>query len=190
MRNLALGVVGVLALTGCGSAAAVEPPPSSSSSMRNVQVSATFTTAPGTATTYDPRLVPPGSRAAVSSSTGGGDTTVTLEVRGLEPDRRYGAHAHARPCGAAADAAGPHFQHVPDPVQPSVDPAYANPENEIWLDLSTDAEGAGSATTTVPWDFERGRRAQSVVVHEMPTATEPGRAGTAGARAACITVAF
>jgi Cu-Zn family superoxide dismutase len=187
MRNLALGVVGVLALTGCGGTAAQA---AAAPSMRNVQVSATFTTSPGTATTYDPQLVPPGAQAAVSSTSGAGGTTVTLDVRGLEPDRRYGAHAHAQPCGAAADAAGPHFQHVPDPGQPSVDPAYANPENEIWLDLTTDGHGVGSATTIVPWGFERGRRAQSVVVHGMPTATEPGRAGTAGARAACITVAF
>lgn len=79
---------------------------------------------------------------------------------------------------------------MPDPVQPSVDPAHANPENEIWLDLTTDADGAGGATTTVPWGFESGRRARSVVVHAMPPATDPGRAGTAGARAACITVAF
>jgi Cu-Zn family superoxide dismutase len=62
---------------------------------------------------------------------------------------------------------------VPDPVQPSVDPAHANPENEIWLDLTTDADGAGGATTTVPWGFESGRRARSVVVHAMPPATDP-----------------
>ena len=79
---------------------------------------------------------------------------------------------------------------MPDPVQPSVDPAYANPQNEVWLDLTTDGEGAGSATTTVAWGFERAPRAQSVVIHAMPTATGAGRAGTAGDRAACVTVAF
>lgn len=190
MRNIVLGVVGVLVLTGCGSAAAAPASSSSSSQSRSVQVAATFTTGPGTATTYDPQLVPPGARVSVSSESDGGSTTVTLSVRGLEPDRSYGAHAHTQPCGATGDAAGPHFQHVPDPVQPSVDPAYANPQNEVWLDLTTDGEGAGSATTTVAWGFERARRAQSVVIHAMPTATEAGRAGSAGDRAACVTVAF
>jgi Cu-Zn family superoxide dismutase len=188
MRNIVLGVVGVLVLTGCGSAAAA--PASSSAQSRTVQVAATFTTSPGTATTYDPQLVPPGARVSVSSESDGESTTVTLAVRGLEPDRSYGAHAHTQPCGATGDAAGPHFQHVPDPVQPSVDPAYANPQNEVWLDLTTDGEGAGSATTTVPWGSERARRAQSVVIHATPTATGAGRAGTAGDRAACVTVAF
>jgi len=42
----------------------------------------------------------------------------------------------------------------------------------------------------VAWDFNAGRRAHSVVVHAMPTATDPGHAGMAGARAACITVGF
>jgi superoxide dismutase, Cu-Zn family len=190
MRILALGVVGVLALTGCGSAAARPPAAPSPVPERSVQVGATFTTEPGTATTYDPVLVPVEARAAVAAETGAGGTTVTLAVRGLEPERRYGAHVHAQPCGATGDAAEPHFQHVPDPVQPSVDPAHANPENEIWLDLTTDEDGAGSTTATVAWGFERARRGQSVVVHAMPTATEPGRAGTAGDRAACITVAF
>jgi Cu-Zn family superoxide dismutase len=29
-----------------------------------------------------------------------------------------------------------------------------------------------------------------VIIHAMPTATDPGKAGTAGSRAACITVGF
>jgi len=71
-----------------------------------------------------------------------------------------------------------------------VDPAYANPENEIWLDFTTDAEGAASAETTVEWTFPADRRAASVIIHAMPTATAPGEAGTAGDRAACVTVDF
>jgi hypothetical protein len=47
------------------------------------------------------------------------------------------------PCGAAASAAGPHYQHKRDPqasaTAPSVDASYANPQNEVWLDLTTDA---------------------------------------------------
>lgn len=189
-RLVGLGLIGVFALSGCSGALAAAPTltPSPTPS-RTVQVGATFGT-DGTAITYDPELVPVGSRGAVSSDTGDGGTTVMLGVRGLQPERRYGAHAHTEPCGATGDLAGPHFQNVVDPVQPSVDPAFANPENEIWLDLTTDESGAGSATATVAWGFERDRRARSVIIHAMPTATDPGTAGTAGARAACITVDF
>ncbi len=189
-RLVGLGVIGLLTLSGCGSAVASDPAIPSSTPTRNVQVSATFGAGPGAAITYDPALVPVGSRGAVSSATGDGGTTVMLAVRGLEPEFRYGAHAHSAPCGETGDAAGPHFQDKVDPVQPSVDPAFANPQNEIWLDLTTDESGAGTATTTVEWGFERDRRAQSVVIHAMPTAMGPGEAGTAGARAACITVEF
>lgn len=189
-RLVGLSLIGVFALTGCSGAPAAAPATTPSATpSRSVQVSATFGT-DGTAITYDEKLVPVGSRGAVSSETGDGSTTVMLAVRGLEPERRYGAHAHTEPCGATGDLAGPHFQNQVDPVQPSVDPAFANPENEIWLDLTTDESGAGSATATVPWAFERNRRAQSVIIHAMPTATAPGEAGTAGVRAACITVEF
>jgi superoxide dismutase, Cu-Zn family len=190
-RILGLGVMGVLALTGCsGAAAAPGPAVPSTTPERTVQVGATFSTSGGAARTYDPALVPPGARVAVSSGTGDGGTTVTLAVRGLEEERRYGAHVHVAACGDTGDAAGPHFQHEVDPVQPSVDPAYANPQNEIWLDLTTDEDGAGSASATVPWGITRDRRPMSVVLHAMPTATAPGEAGTAGARAGCVTVEF
>ena len=191
-RPVLAAVIGVLALSGCGGGTATTPAATApSTSARNVQVSATFEAAPGgAAVTYDQALVEAGARGAVSSQSSGGNTTVELAVRGLEPDRRYGAHAHTKPCGAKGEDAGPHFQNEVDPVQPSVDPAYANPQNEIWLDLTTDATGAGSATATVPFEFPADRRAQSVIIHAMETMTEPGKAGTAGARAACITVAF
>ena len=189
-RLVTLGVIGVLTLSGCGGAVAAAPPFPSATPDRDVQVSATFSSGPGTAITYDPALVPVGSRGAVSSETGEGGTTVRLAVRGLQPDMRYGAHAHTEPCGDTGDAAGPHFQNEVDPVQPSVDPAFANPRNEIWLDLTTDASGAGASETSVEWGLERDRRPQSVIVHAMPTSMEPGAAGTAGARGGCITVEF
>lgn len=184
-------LIGMLAVGGCsGTLTAAPSTTPTTTPSRDVQVSATFGTGGGTATTYDPELVPVGARGAVSSSSGDDGTTVTLAVRGLEPDRRYGAHAHTQPCGPTGDLAGPHFQNEVDPVQPSVDPAYANPQNEIWLDLTTDRSGAGTATTALEWSFPRDRRPQSVIVHAMPTATDPGEAGTAGARAACISVDF
>ena len=129
----------------------------------------------GTATTYDTALVPVGAQGSVASTATDGTTTVTLEVRGLQPGRTYGAPAHTKPCGATGADAGPHFQNDPDPVRPG---------------LTTDGTGAGTASTTVPWEFTGDRRAHSVVIHAMPTATDAGHAGTAGARAACITVAF
>ncbi|MDN5750933.1 MAG: superoxide dismutase family protein [Pseudonocardia sp.] len=189
-RLVGLGAIGVLALAGCGGASASAPSTPSPTPDRAVQVSATFGDGQGTAITYDPELVPVGSRGAVSAETGDDGTTVTLAVRGLLPDRQYGAHAHTEPCGATGADAGPHFQNEVDPVQPSVDPAYANPQNEIWLDLTTDASGAGSATAEVEWGFEEDRRAKSVIIHAMGTATGPGEAGKAGSRPACITVDF
>jgi superoxide dismutase, Cu-Zn family len=178
----------LLTLSGCsvvsGSAGTV------ADTSHSVQISATFAPAPGTAITYDPGLVPVGAQGTVDATSGNTGTSVTLSVQGLPPGRSYGAHAHTEPCGSTGAAAGPHYQHTVDPVQPSVDPQYANPDNEIWLDLTTDASGAGTARTAVAWDFDGQRRARSVVVHAMSTATEPGRAGTAGNRAACISVDF
>src|SRR5262245_12976475 len=89
-----------------------------------------------TAVTYDPALVPAGATATVVIKQVGDGTEITLSVDGLLPNRAYGSHLHSRPCGAKGDAAGPHFQHQPDPAAsaspPSVDPLYANPQNEVW----------------------------------------------------------
>jgi len=87
-------------------------------------------------------------------------------------------------------AAGPHFQNVLDPVVPSVDPAYANPTNEIWLDLTTNAAGHGIAQTKVPWQFSSTRRAESVIIHQEHTHTGPTDSGVAGERLACLDVRF
>jgi Cu-Zn family superoxide dismutase len=143
-----------------------------------------------TAYSYDAVAVPAGATISVRAvETSQSRTVVTLRVRGLAPNRDYGAHAHQRACGPAPTDAGAHFQHVVDPVQPSVDPRYANPRNEIWLDLTTNALGDGSATAVVGWGFD-SRRAGSVVLHDHHTATEPGTAGTAGPRLGCLTVPF
>ncbi|WP_033296131.1 superoxide dismutase [Amycolatopsis jejuensis] len=142
------------------------------------------------AVTYRPDLVAAGARARVAAlSADRVGTTTVLVISGLLPQHEYGAHAHVNSCGATGDAAGSHFQHVPDPVKPSVDPAYANPRNEIWLDFTTDRFGIGHATSTVDWTFG-GQRAKSVVIHETHTHTGPGHAGTAGGRLACLNVGF
>ena len=140
----------------------------------------------GGAWTYDTSLVPAGARASVVSvSVAARERTRTrLSVRGLLPDRAYGAHLHTSPCGALPTAAGPHYQQVPDPVKPSVDPAYANPENEVWLDVHTDARGRAVACSRNPWSYRAAPG--SLVLHATHTHTEPGKAGTAGARLACI----
>jgi Cu-Zn family superoxide dismutase len=144
--------------------------------------------------TYNPALAPEGADLSVDVETAAGTTEVALDVEGLLPNRGYAAHAHVNPCGATGDAAGPHFQNQADPAaapgKPSTDPAYANPQNEIWLDLRTDGDGAGEATATVPFLFT-DRAPASIVIHEaQSTATTPGQAGSAGARIACITVPF
>jgi Cu-Zn family superoxide dismutase len=140
--------------------------------------------------------VPEGASARVQSvATSDGRTIVTLKVSGFEAFAQYGAHAHTSPCGDPATnptgtAAGPHFQHVVDPVKPSVDPAFANPQNEIWLDVATNRAGEGQAKAVVDWQFTPERRAQSVIIHERQTSTQPGEHGTAGKRVACLDVPF
>ncbi|PPK63109.1 superoxide dismutase family protein [Actinokineospora auranticolor] len=141
------------------------------------------------AVTYDPAKVPVGSRASVMTIPSGRKTTVVLWVYGLLPYRHYGAHVHVKPCGPSPADAGPHFQDQADPVQPSVDPNYANPRNEIWLDFATDEKGEAFAVSNVLWRFG-DRPANAVIIHDSHTHTGPGEAGTAGARLACFNSKF
>ncbi|MEU1075850.1 MULTISPECIES: superoxide dismutase family protein [unclassified Streptomyces] len=143
----------------------------------------------GRAVTYVPTWVPVGSLVAVGESADDTMSRFELSLRGVLPNHTYGAHVHRLPCGANPDDSGPHYQNQPDPVQPSTDPAYANPRNEVWLDLTTDARGDGKSTAQVPWRIRPGE-ANSLVIHEKATATGPGQAGTAGARLACVNVRF
>jgi Cu-Zn family superoxide dismutase len=135
--------------------------------------------------------VPKGATAKVTAVySSAGRSTVQLHVEGLKPSTRYGAHAHVQPCGLTGADAGPHFQHVIDPKSPSTSPMFANPRNEIWLDLTTNSAGNGVAKATVPWQFSPERRAHSVVIHEQHTSTGPTDSGVAGLRLACLTVDF
>ncbi|NUT46493.1 MAG: superoxide dismutase [Saccharothrix sp.] len=147
-----------------------------------------------TAFTYDQDAAPTGAQLELEVVEGDGTTTVRLTADTLQPDRGYAAHAHTEPCGRDGADAGPHFQHEVDPAatpeRPSVDPAYANPQNEIWLELTTDGQGNGTAQTTVPFAFD-DRLPASIVLHEQPTTqTAQGRAGSAGGRVACLTARF
>ncbi|PSL51651.1 Cu-Zn family superoxide dismutase [Saccharothrix carnea] len=144
--------------------------------------------------TYDQEAAPAGAELQLEVLEGDGATTVRLSAELLQPDRGYAVHAHTDPCGRNGTDAGPHYQHEVDPAatpeRPSVDPAYANPQNEIWLELTTDGQGNGLAETTVPFTFD-DRVPASIVLHEQPTtATGHGRAGSAGARLACFTAPF
>ncbi|WP_019806692.1 superoxide dismutase family protein [Saccharomonospora halophila] len=142
------------------------------------------------AITYREDLVPVGSAARVVSVAGSSSgTVIKLKVEDLRADRGYGAHVHTDPCGPAPADAGGHYQHRQDPDQPSTDPAYANPDNEIWLDFTTDDTGAAEVESSVEWSFGE-RRPSSVVLHEHHTLTGEGEAGVAGDRLACLDVDF
>ena len=147
--------------------------------------------AEGPTARYDTALVPDGARLRVHAvETGDGRTIVTLHATGLLPRRAYGAHAHTNACGATGALAGPHYQFVKDPVTPSTNPAYANPQNEIWLDLHTNEAGNGHAKAVVDWQMPAERRAQSVILHLEHTHTGPTDSGVAGPRLACVSVPF
>ncbi|AGZ40484.1 superoxide dismutase family protein [Actinoplanes friuliensis] len=145
------------------------------------------------AITYDPKVVPAGATAQVVIGRTAKGTSVRLAVTGMVPRRTYGAHLHRRTCTSVPDDAGPHYQHSSDPKAaaspPSVDPSYANPRNEVWLDFTADGQGAGSATAAQAWSFDEIEPPRSLIVHALRTRTEVGKAGTAGARVACLTLA-
>lgn len=69
---------------------------------------------------------------------------------------------------------------------PAANPSDANPQNEVWLDITTRADGRASAVATHPWTFDPPPR--SLVIHAAPTKTGPSDAGDAGARVACLTL--
>jgi Cu-Zn family superoxide dismutase len=116
-------------------------------------------------------------------STGSNQMTVKLTVSGLPAARPFGSHLHKLAC--ADNKAGAHYQHHPAPDGGASDPAYANSKNEVWLDFTTDAMGAGSAEAKVDWTPRAGE-AKSVVIHDQPTKND----GTAGAKLACIDMEF
>jgi len=197
--GLVLVAVGLLAAAGCGGSTREDGASPSESAASAALEQSRPTVAQGTfgayspgskAATYDPTLVPSGSSARLTIASVADTTTVTLDARGLLPERTYGAHLHTKPCGATGDAAGPHYQHRTDPAAsaspPSVDPAYANPQNEVWLDLTTDSQGIGTSKSIQQWVFTA--KPQSLVLHAAKTQTTPGKAGQAGARVACLTV--
>jgi Cu-Zn family superoxide dismutase len=141
-----------------------------------------------TAITYDTSVVPPGATAKVVTTKTTHGVRVRLSVTGMIPRRGYGAHLHTMPCESTPDAAGSHYQHLADPSKPSVDPSFANPMNEVWLDFTTGTTGAATVTSTEAWSFDAKHPPRSLVIHAQVTSTQPGTAGTAGPRVACLTL--
>jgi Cu-Zn family superoxide dismutase len=193
---LAAGTIGLVTTLATGAAAAPAAPaaPPAPPARPHVTVAAGQFQAwspadPPKAVVYDSALVPTGAAGTVVAVPVPSGTEVALIVSGLKPDRTYGAHVHTTACGATGAAAGPHYQNVADPVQPSMDPTYANPRNEVWLDFTTDRQGRAVALAHLDWTFRPGG-ANSVVIHEHATSSADGQAGMAGARVACLTAAF
>lgn len=124
----------------------------------------------------DRGLLPAGAAARVHYvGTGDGRTRVRLHVTGLAPGHTYGAHAHVLPCGEAQG--GGHYRHDGNGIDPA---------NEIWLDVSTNADGNGHTTAEQNWPIARGHGPKSVIIHAA--ATDP-QTGLAGAKLACVDVA-
>lgn len=120
--------------------------------------------------------------AQVVATEAEGTTTVTLKVQGLDhgaTGQTLGAHVHVGGCEAGnGGAAGPHYN--------SAGGSTVSDETEVWLDFTVAANGTGRATATVPFTIAPGG-AGSVVIHALHT---DHVTGAAGARWACIPVAF
>ncbi|GAA3455113.1 superoxide dismutase family protein [Dactylosporangium matsuzakiense] len=203
----ALVVLGPALVAGCrGADAAPKRPVATASALSGpsstepatVTAKGTFhpaaTAPPGTtAFLYDTSAATASAAAELTLHSAGERTTVTLAVTGFRPNRTYGAHLHVNPCGKDPKAAGGHFQYHPEPAassSPSNNPTYANPRNEVWLDFTTDAHGAAKVSAEQPWALSPQHRPQSLVIHEGGTMAKPGEAGAAGARVACLTIAY
>lgn len=200
MRKTAGVLLGTLLMTGGLAACSSDSEPRSAPGTPSAAVTASplasavlaapnATGAQPAGITYDTAAVPVGARVSVASVKADGGTKVTMTVAGLLPHHEYGAHVHTKACGAKPADAGPHYQEAKDPVSPSVNPAFANKDNEIWLDFSTDSKGDATASSTVKWSF-RADEANAAVIHATHTMTEAGKAGTAGDRLACVTAVF
>jgi Cu-Zn family superoxide dismutase len=85
-------------------------------------------------------------------------TTATVNVTGLLASTAYMVHVHDHSCGLLSG--GGHYK---------IDPAIttAQQTNEIWLNLTTDAAGAGAQTVTV--NHLARPEGASIVIHDPDT---------------------
>lgn len=145
----------------------------------NLSSAGEFTADDTAAIAYDRKLAPKGSQASVTVESSNGQTRTSLVAEGLLPDRRYGAHLHTKPCGSKPDDSGPHYQHHPGQIDPT---------SEVWLDFTTDGEGAGRASARHEWSLDPAKVPGSLVIHAKATKPSGPQAGTAGDRIACLTL--
>ncbi|MDQ4011549.1 MAG: superoxide dismutase [Actinomycetota bacterium] len=145
------------------------------------------------AVTYNPALVPEGASILASimpAGQGYNQTRANLSVARLLPNRAYVLRAHTQACGATVEEAGPPYQDRIDPAATpqasSTNPEYANPRNEIWLDVRTNSDGSASSGASVPFTFTDRAPASIVVYDAQTTATAPGQVGQLGAPIACL----
>ncbi|MFJ4004522.1 superoxide dismutase family protein [Streptomyces sp. NPDC090023] len=128
---------------------------------------------PSAAVTYDQSYVPAAASIRVRQHTGaGGVTTVDLRITGVRPHHSFGASVHQRPCGTLPADAGARYENQPG----------APDDNEVQLDFTTDAQGAGAASDRHTWGLRRGEAA-SVVIQDRPGHGD-------ATRVACFTVPF
>jgi Cu-Zn family superoxide dismutase len=177
-----LVVVGLLAVS-CGQQAPAvrQPVPSPAAAGIRLAGGGTLTAAvpKASAIVYDTALAPAGAAVEVLAESGAVFATSTVKVEHLLPNRTYGVHLHVNPCGLKPEDAGPHYQHAH---------THASAKNEVWLDFTTDALGAATATATQDWAFVPGRLPRSLVIHAEKTKTAGAEAGMAGPRVACVTL--
>ncbi|MFI7129633.1 superoxide dismutase family protein [Nonomuraea sp. NPDC050153] len=138
-----------------------------------------FTASDTSAIAYDRKLAPKGAQGSAHVESADGKTRTTLVVEGLLPNRHYGAHLHDKPCGKKPEEAGPHYQHTAGEVSAA---------SEVWLDFTTDGEGAGRSTARNDWVLDPAKLPGSLVIHAKATKTSGPEVGTAGDRVACLTL--
>lgn len=115
-----------------------------------------------------------------------GEAEFTLALKGLDPSasgRRFGAHLHFGPCVAGDGAAA--LGHYNNDVVAGVTPVRTSPDTEVWLDFTVTKSGSAEVETSVPFAPRPGIR--SIVIHQDAT---NARTGAAGARLACLPVAW
>ncbi|MEK8170533.1 hypothetical protein NKH77_15820 [Streptomyces sp. M19] len=142
------------------------------------------------AVTYDPASVPVDSAVSVVSYPPG------TAARGRAAPRRRRVVPHVRrararrACGAAPTDAGPHYQSVPDPVQPSVDPGTPTRTTRCGSTSPPTATVTAGPRRTSSGGSARARRARSssTSTPRTPTAATRGRRRAAGVRGRALRV--
>jgi Cu/Zn superoxide dismutase len=151
----------------------------------------------------NPATDPPfgSAKATITIAVEGKGTAIRIDVTKIDPSiagTLLGSHLHTGPClEESGGSAGPHYNHEvvtknkSFPVQGERTYGYTaevSPNTEIWFDLTPDAAGKASDETTVPFVPVDPDGVMSVVVHMLPTNTNPllGLVGGAGTRQACF----